>query len=468
MKTVTHRLVSRFLSSFAGTLLVATSVWQARAQVGVTAQPPNGATEVPLSAAVVFTFSEPMETGFEFVTGDAPFVIKGNIHFAGVAGSLLTATWDESATTLTVECSGNLPAGQLISWTINPDGMITPPLISEDADIVPTTSGSFTTAGQSCDPDGFPDEWGSVTLFKSVTYLQTSTATPVLKPDEKPALFVGVSSPDNNAVSGATFTKPGAGASTPLTLLPISPPTFFYSEEFNTENDLNSAYPSGSYGFNLTRVGPPSPTVFSMVQNAGATYPPVPQVSNYTAAQTIDPAQNFTLSFNALTGASGSDAISLDISDSQGNPVLSAPNLCIPLPLPNTATSFVIPANTLVAGQTYTVRLTFSRTFYASTTAPPEFASFGALQRQTVLTISTGGGGGAQPQLAVAGFQSGFFGFNVTGLQPATNYRIQYSSTLLPGSWQLLQTVNTTTPLPIFDLTSNPNIGWRYYRVITP
>lgn len=436
--------------------------------MSVTSQPANGATDVPLTASVVFTFSEPMETGFEFVTGDPTSFIKGNVHFTGADGANLSATWDESATVLTVDYAGNLPGGQLITWTINPVGMLTPPLISEDADLVPTTSGSFTTAGENCDPDGLPDEWGSVVLFKGVTYLQTSTATPVLKTDEKPALFVSVESPANNDVSAATFTKPGSGTAIPLTSFPFSPPTYFYTEEFDSPLLLEAAYPSGSYGFNLTRAQPPSPTVFSMVQSAGKTYPPIPQVSNFTAAQAINPAQNFTLNFNALTGASGSDFIGLDIADSQGNPILSAPDLCIPLVLPNTATSFVIPANTLTSGQTYSVRLTFARTFYDSTTAPPDFASFGALQRQTVLNIATTGGGGTPPQLSVVGFPSGFFQFDVTGLQPATNYRIQHSSTLLPDSWQLLQTLNSSTTMPITDLTSTPTSGRRYYRIVTP
>ncbi len=470
MKTLlNHFALYRRLLFVAGTLLIpAAAAWQAGAQVSlVSAQPPNGATDVPVNAVIVFTFSEPMDETTLIILPENPF-FSGSLSFSGnVTTTSFVPTWNEDYTAVTLDYAGNLPPGAQITWTINPANT-TLPLSSEDADQVPTTTGSFTTSGQSCDPDGLPDEWGSVSLFKSVTYLQTSTATPALKPDEKPTLFAGVSSPDNNDVDEATFTKPGSATAIPLTAVPLSPPTFFYTEEFDSQLLMDVAYPSGSYGFNLTRVQPPSPTVFSMVQSAGTSYPPIPQVSNFTEAQAINPAVDFPLNFNALTGASGSDFISLNISDSQGNPILSAPDLCIPLALPNTATSFVIPANTLTAGQTYTVRLTFARTFHASTTAPPDFASYGALQRQTVLTIATGGGGGAQPQMSIIGFPSGFFAFDVTGLQPGTNYRAQYSSTLLPNSWQLLQTLNSSTPMPITDLTSTSTSGRRYYRIITP
>lgn len=471
MKTLINRFAQlpRLLAASAALLIPAATAWQAGAQVSlVSAQPANGATDVPVGASIVFTFSKPMDETTLIILPENPF-FSGSLSFSGnVTATSFTPTWNEDFTTVTLDYTGDLPPGETVTWTINPANT-TLPLSSEDADQVPTTSGSFTTAGNSCDPDGLPDEWGSISLFKGVTYLQTSTATPVLKSDEKPALFVGVESPANNDVNAATFTKPGSTTAIPLTPIPFSPPTFYFTEEFDSQALLDAAYPSGSYGFNLTRAQPPSPTVFSMVQSAGATYPPIPQVSNYTAAQAINPAQDFTLNFNALTGASGSDFIGLDISDSQGNPILSAPDLCIPLVLPNTATSFVIPANTLTAGQTYTVRLTFARTFHSSTTAPPDFASFGALQRQTVLTIATTGGGGVpQPQLTITGFPSGFFQFAVTGLQPGTNYRIQYSSTLQPNSWQLLQSLTSTTPMPITDLSSTSTTGRKYYRVITP
>jgi hypothetical protein len=427
----------------------------------VSSHPPNGATDVPLSASFVFTFNTPMFTE-SLILLPPNLGIVGSIQFSANLTGAMTPSWDETATVLTINYEGNLPAGALITWTINPPNT-TYPLYSEEIDIVPTTSGSFTTGGESCDPDGIPDDYGGVSLAKWVTYSQTSTAAPVLKGDELPVFNAFISSPDVNAVTGATLTGPGA-VNIPLTGLAGS---YFAVQEFSTQAALDAAYPSGVYSFSLSRETG-GPTQFQMPMLPTPSYPPVPQVTNHDQAQMIDPTQDFTLTFNSLTSASGSDFIRIEILDSQSVRVLTAPDLCVPLPLPNTAMSFVIPAGTLAASQTYTLRLSFARSFYASTTAPPNFSSVGTLQRQTVMTIATTAGGQPQPQLTLVGFPSGFFAFDVGNLQPATNYRVQYSSTLAPGSWQLLQNVNTTTPMPITDLTSSQTSGRRYYRVITP
>ncbi len=454
--------LSRLLSAGAGLVISTSAAWQAGAQAFlVSSQPPNGATDVPVTASIVFTFNTPIDTASLIILPSNP-VFTGSIAFSANLTGTLTPSWDESQTVLTLDYAGNLPAGALITWTINPSGTSFP-LYSEEVDIVATASGSFTTGGEACDPDGIPDDYGGVTLTKTSTYLQTSDAAPVLKSDELPFFGAFIDSPAVNTVTAATLTGPGNVD------IPLDGDfgSFFAFDEASTETTLEAAHPSGTYSFSITRevVGPAQ---FQMQMPALTAYPPVPRISNFAAAQAIDPAQDFTLNFNALTGASGSDFIGIEIVD-VNNPVLFAPDLCIPLPLPNTATSFVIPADTLQTGKTYTLRLIFARTFYASTTAPPDFASFGSLQRQTVMTIATSGGGGVpQPQLAIDGFQSGFFAMNITGLQPATNYRVQYSSTLLPGSWQLLQTVNTTTVMPIFDLTSTTTSGRRYYRIVTP
>lgn len=461
-----HRRPSRWLPFLTAIAWSSIMAGQVAAQVSlVSVQPANGSTDVPLNSTIVFTFSKPMDDSSLVILAQNPF-INGSMAFsANITTSSLTPSWNGELTVLTLTYAGDLPAGALITWTINPANRAAT-LISEDVDVVPTTTGSFTTTGESCDPDGIPDDFGGVSLIKSLTYEQTSAAAPTLKNDEPPTFGAFVNSPAVNTVTDATLTGPG-NQDIPFQGFGGS---FLASEEFATQAAMDADYPAGTYAFTLTRETG-GPNQFSMQMPASTAYPPIPQVSNFAAAQTIDPAQDFTLNFNALTGASGSDFIGITINDGNTT-VLSAPDLCIPLLLANTATSFTIPADTLTAGKSYTLRLTFSRTFYNSTTAPPNFASFGALQRQTVLTIvTTGGGGGPQPQLAVAGFQSGFFALNVTGMQPATNYRVQYSSTFLPNSWQPLQdaqNVTTTTPMPIFDLTSTSTTGRRFYRVITP
>jgi hypothetical protein len=125
----------------------------------------------------------------------------------------------------------------------------------------------------------------------------------------------------------------------------------FFSEDFETQSALDAAYPAGQYEITLARQTPPD-TVIQMTMPSPAAYPPVPQVNNYSQAQSIDPDQDFTLTFNGFAGAEDGDIIFLTIMDDMFNEVLSAPDPCVPLPLPNTATSFVIPSGTFEAGKT--------------------------------------------------------------------------------------------------------------------
>jgi hypothetical protein len=83
-------------------------------------------------------------------------------------------------------------------------------------------------------------------------------------------------------------------------------------------------------------------------------------------------------------------------------------------------------------------------------------------------SFTTGGVAGPEPTITALGFEDGFFTFSVGDLTPATSYRLQYSTTLEPGSWITLQTLDTTTPMPLSDETSSGATGGRYYRVITP
>jgi len=121
---------------------------------------------------------------------------------------------------------------------------------------------------------------------------------------------------------------------------------------------------------------------------------PVPKIANYTEAQSVNHAQDFTLRWNAFTGAGANDHLSLIIFDRNvGGVVFRAPDLCVPRELPVSATSIVLPANTLQNNRTYEATLMFGRMFYFSTNAVPEMSGSGHIGRQTTFTVKTGTGG---------------------------------------------------------------------------
>jgi hypothetical protein len=207
-----------------------------------------------------------------------------------------------------------------------------------------------------------------------------------------------------------------------------------FSDTPASEAALDAAYPAGSYTLRFTQTGQPERVV---AMTMPALVVPVPKVANFAAAQAINAAQDFSLSWNVFTGAGASDYLSLTITDGVGNILFQAPDPCVPRPLPASATSIVIPANTLPANQTLTGSLSFGRAFYSNTNAVPEMAGFGGMSRHTEFTLKTGAGGGPADPARFTGFRllpNGNPQMDLTGSASRT-YTIQRAGSLLPPNW---------------------------------
>jgi hypothetical protein len=122
-------------------------------------------------------------------------------------------------------------------------------------------------------------------------------------------------------------------------------------------------------------------------------YPPVPKITNFNDAQRVNAAADFNLRWNGFAGAEGFDFISMYLTDSGGRLVFQAPNLCVPRGLPVTATSILIPGNTLRANESYSGGLLYGRLYYLSTNTVPAMAGFGNNIRNTFFTMKTGAAG---------------------------------------------------------------------------
>lgn len=434
----------------------------------VSSNPADGATTVPVTSTVVFVFDQAMQKNTAL--GGFPPAVPGAVAWggSGVTATKFSYAWSDDGQTLTCTYAGELPGNMEITWALNPGTLIQ--LQNEAGDPLPTGtySGSFTTGpggggGENCDPSGVPSTWGSYSLSKTASYQQTSPADPV-PASEMPFAF------------GAFVTGPQAGpaATAGSVTLPDnstkSLEALFGYLTFNdtpaTEAALDAAYPAGNYTLRFTQTGQPERVIPMTLPAANV---PVPKIANFAAAQAVNAAQDFTLSWNAFTGAGTGDYISLTITDGQGNVLFQAPNPCVPRELAVTATSIVIPANTLQTNKLYSGTLAFERNFYSSTNAVPDMAGFGGVMRHTEFTINTGAGGGTADPARFTGYRllpDGNPQMDLTGTAGHA-YTIQRTSSLTTPNWSTAGTVTMDAAgAAVFEDTAAVKTFPLFYRAV--
>jgi len=142
-------------------------------------------------------------------------------------------------------------------------------------------------------------------------------------------------------------------------------------DSYATEGAMDAVYANGNYTFAMatTDDGNLSP-VLAMPAVA---YPAAQRVSNFTAAQAINPASPFTLQWTNPSDATTNDFIWVFVNDANGNMVFSTPepSTNAATALRGTATSVVIPANTFQIGAAYTGALSFIRNTSVNVTGYP-------------------------------------------------------------------------------------------------
>ncbi len=295
-----------------------------------------------------------------------------------------------------------------------------------------------------------------------------SAADPVPDTTDPFVFSALVISPDGGPnVTAASVTLPG-GAQRTLGASPLLGGFWYVDETPATAAAPDAAYPAGTYTLRFTQTGQPERVI---AMNMPAAQPPVPKIANYVEAQSINATQDFTLRWGAFTGATASDFLSLTITDSQGRVVFMAPDRCVPRELPVTATSVVLPANTLQAGKVYEGDLAFSRVFYFSTNTVATMAGSGSLTRSTRFSLGTGGGTPA----AAARFISfrlvpnGNPEMTLTGTA-GRSYTLQRTPSLNPPrSWTNVGSVTMNAAgTAVFTDTQPGKVLPLYYRAVSP
>jgi hypothetical protein len=384
--------------------------------------PANGATGVSTTNPVVFTFNTNMNT-----TVTTALFIYGGSSFA----STLT-TWNANATIMTNTPSPAFPANTAFTWFVSGQSAAGVTLGG-----VPT--GTFTTgSGGGGGGGGGGSGTNPITTFsviKGYLYDQTNTSAPVLDPATPYTFVASTVLASNRSATAVTVTLPNGTSVSNLMQNPIAHEDYFLGEFYTDFTTFSNSWPDGTYTFKvvsnaLTQTVPVTLPA-SMVQ------PNAPHVSNYTAAQTVNPTQPFTLTWDMFVGGTTTDFVYVAISTNftTANPENNGA-------LNGTVTSVLIPANTLPTNSALDGTLSFYRVVYA--TNATGYATLAAKVSSTQFILTTGGGGTIGPlKLLSPAFVSGVFNFSVTSGLSQT-FTVEYT-TNLTGSWQSLVTTSSSS-----------------------
>jgi hypothetical protein len=400
----------------------------------VSTVPPSSAT-----APMVFTFSEAMNTPATTV------IFVDQTTYAMLTPS---SAWSAGGTVLTWTPVSAWPAGHTVAWYAAGS--------SAGGIDMDTTNGTFTVSGSSstgCDPNA---PMLSLTVARGWTYDQSSASPPTIDP-VMPYCFVGCTSiPCPRNATNVTLRAPG-GSPANMPLTPI-PGHLNLTDCRSTSAALDAAYPTGDYLFTIQAVSSNQQVTVSFPSTL--TQPPVPRVSNYAAAQAVNPGQPFTLIWDAWPTPPTNTCVYVELA--YGGIVFNTPALTAPGALPGTATSVVIPEMTLDPNRQYSGLLTFYHYLWLT-----NGTAYGALTYRATTTQFTLSTSAYCPVITNAGWAgAGTFRFDVTC--PVSQPLVAECRTNLGlGEWERLCTTNSTTERVRFTDPAAGARGRSFYRVRT-
>jgi hypothetical protein len=379
-----------------------------------------------------------------------PDVTSAQFFSGGATPAPVVSVWSAGNTVLTCTPSPAFGNNVFIVWSLS--GEDTQGNSLDD-------SGFFTTGSGSGSGGSGTNAITSFVLGKLWEYDQTNTAAPALDPDI-PYLFSATTSlASNRTATAVTLTFPNAAVSN---LQNFVEPENYFLIGYNTNlTTFNSTYPAGSYTFTVTS----NSASQSVAENLTATQPNAPHVSNYAAAQTINPTQPFTLTWDAFSGGTSADYIFVSVDDADSDIIFESPQIGSPNSLKGTATSVVIPANTLQAGSNYDATIGFFRGTITTNSAG-NYVAEGYVATLTQFTISTSGSAAAAaPVLTNGVWNAGTFGFDILTSSGQT-LTVVYNTNLnnAVASWPILLTTNSPGSMVHITDPNAKNNKFFFYR----
>jgi hypothetical protein len=415
--------------------LVLAAVWQVVGQPTiVSVVPPTGTSGVSPTDPVVFTFSTAMDTNRTSAQFYTSISTPPYAYFYTT-----TAAWNTTSNVLTCTPSPAFTSPTQVVWTVtgrDPSGTA----------LAGTKVGHFST-GSSSGGTG-TNAFTTFTVGRVNLYHQTSTGQPT--PDAvEPYIFIGSTTlASNRNANSITLTLPNAAVSN-LVQNPTALESWNLGAFKTNEAVLETNFGVGTYTFMVNATA--SNQTVGVTFPASVTQPNAPHVTNFVAAQSVDPTQPFTLHWDAFTGGGASDYVLATVAS-----VWQSPNPGSSNALNGTSKSVTIPAGTLAPGGNYTASIGFS---YPILVTNGDYVTYVYRATDTEFTLITKAATAAPPVVTNVGWSGGYFGFDVLTI---TGQTVTVVSSTNPAnalaSWPVLQTfTNPGASIHITDPHSATN-----------
>ncbi len=402
--------------------------------------PPNMAAGVSPTTPVVFVFSQAMNPALTTIM----FMDSTTYNFLTT-----TPVWSSENTVLTCTPVLAFPVGHMIVWSIDGESATGAPLGG-------TTAGMFTAGGgdSGCSSTYGPLE--SFTVAKGALYQQTSTAVPASDAN-CPFNFVTclwLACP--HTATNVTLTpQGGAPMNIPFTSIPGHPLLTVCG--YTTQSDLDAAYPPVNYTFTMKSVNSNQSVTMNLPSTLAQ--PPAPYITNYAAAQAIDPSQPFRLGWEPFAGGTTADCIYFEaLPNGFQTPALGEAGA-----LNGLATSIVIPPGTLQTNTSYSASVTFYHYVLVTNSSNITLSYRAAV---TEFTLQTTAGVGSVITITNATCTTdGSFSFDVA-CAPGLSLLVE-RNTQLTGQWQPFHYTNTSTARFHVSDSGARSSSAAFYRVRT-
>ena len=252
-------------------------------------------------------------------------------------------------------------------------------------------------------------------VFKTQIFEQDNPFAPALREENhhnnrKPLTFgVFIATTGSNTVTSATVQAPG-GSPLAIARNDGGDNSFNFEAGYETKLALDAAFTDGDYTVVINAANDGQKTV--TLNLSGDTYPNAPRISNLLAGQSINHAADFTLTWDAFSGGGANDIIMVEVeldSPSGSSNVFSTPNPGEPGQLDGTATSVVIPANTLAAGSRYNLTVRFIKGVSQTSVYASGLSGY---MKETRAGLRTAGSGPADTQAPQISNTSPHYGEN--------------------------------------------------------